>query len=63
MGNSKQHGKNNRSDLKWCPGCEEYKEKTEFCKNASRKDGLHPYCKECKKQHGKQPVNGPKDPI
>jgi len=37
--------------MKQCTKCKEFKSKKEFCKNKKTKDGLHPWCKECKKQY------------
>lgn len=34
---------------KRCPHCKEHKELTEFHKNKSKKDGLQPVCKKCRK--------------
>lgn len=33
--------------MKKCPACEKVKARSEFCKNRSRKDGLHWQCREC----------------
>ena len=38
-----------QNTLKRCPKCKEWKSRTRFYKNASSKDGLTHYCKECKK--------------
>jgi superfamily II DNA helicase RecQ len=35
--------------MKRCSGCKEYKEESEFNRNASKADGLQPYCRDCRK--------------
>jgi len=40
--------------MKKCSRCLEVKESTEFSKDKSRKDGLQPNCKACKKQYMQQ---------
>ena len=35
--------------MKHCPKCDQDKESKEFCKDPSRKSGLAPICKKCKK--------------
>ena len=35
--------------MKYCPKCEEHKEKSEFTKNKSRYDGLNGWCRVCLK--------------
>ena len=36
-----------------CLKCKEEKEATEFCKDRTRKSGLHPYCLVCKRKETK----------
>lgn len=38
---------------KQCVGCKEEKTMSMFGKNKSQKDGLHYYCKECRKTHSR----------
>jgi len=40
--------------LKQCSRCKQWLLLSEFCKDKSAKDGLHLYCKECKKQIDKK---------
>ena len=42
-------GARNAPATKVCPKCGEEKANTEFTRNKSRQDGLHPYCKVCKR--------------
>lgn len=39
--------------MKTCSKCGETKELSEFSKAKSRKDGLHPYCKACRRAYNK----------
>ena len=41
---------------KKCIKCEEYKSFTDFHKDKKSHDGLHPWCRECKKAHDRQPL-------
>ena len=34
--------------MKRCPKCKKHKDKSEFAKDKSRKDGLQPHCRKCK---------------
>ena len=35
--------------MKRCGKCKEFKDESEFIKNKKKKNGLSPYCKECKR--------------
>lgn len=37
--------------MKLCPGCKQTKHLLDFARNASRKDGIQSYCKQCKAEH------------
>lgn len=41
-------------DTKYCPRCGEEKAINDFGKQAKSRDGLYPYCKECKKEENKK---------
>jgi len=41
-------GKVGNSDLKRCSGCGELKERSEYSKDQTKKDGLYHLCKECR---------------
>ncbi len=47
--------------MKKCGKCYTPKELTEFCKRSCEKDGLHRYCKECKKKDSKGEYNKDKE--
>jgi len=42
-------------EIKQCSKCEETKPVSGFHKNASRKDGLYSWCKECQRQYRQRP--------
>jgi 5-methylcytosine-specific restriction endonuclease McrA len=44
---------------KTCPNCNQTKSVTEFGKDKHRKDGLYPYCKECKNRKAKESYRKP----
>lgn len=39
---------------KRCPGCDTWKDRAEFYRNAAREDGLKPYCKPCSREMDKE---------
>ena len=41
-------------DTKYCPKCGDEKAINDFGKQAKSRDGLYPYCKECKKEENKK---------
>src|SRR6056297_2620938 len=43
-----------RADRKYCPKCGVYKNKDEFNKDSTRKDGLQVWCKKCLSEHRKK---------
>jgi len=45
--------------MKICADCKLNKELSSFCKDNKRKDGLYPYCAECRKEHRKNFVRTP----
>lgn len=45
------------TDKKTCPGCRTAKDRSEFHKNSKRKDGLHHYCKNCRRDTGDSYAN------
>lgn len=44
-----EHTERNEEGKRWCSCCEKWLDEKEFQKNKKTTDGLHPYCKECRK--------------
>src|SRR5690606_21678203 len=40
--------------MKRCSRCKQEKPETEFGEDQSRKDGLHPYCRECRRAYDRE---------